>query len=298
MGVCEALHLPTQTPPYQADVTGLPDLMQTGTCPSRHICECSQPSDRSSHRSHDYFGRIPLQTSTGVRTGAIRSCSSPISQVYANLRCGTCTRLKRRLLLHRSSRGAAQRSRMENYFRTCRCRPLEVLVSFTPMVGRLVATRARALTEALHARACTQVEFHLNPERMAADRMLLEVTRENDGWVPIATVLSFPRMRKLCHPQVGRPRRLQRGSETQGLLPRSVNSDRRLRPRSRRVGRAAGAVSSIIPAAPPLQHVPALPRASQPKVTPASRSIAACVPYLLISRHDLLSSLRGNMLRH
>ena len=42
----------------------------------------------------------------------------------------------------------------------------------------------------------------------------------------------------LCHPQAGRPRRLQRGSETQGLLPRSVNSDRRPRPRSRRVGRA------------------------------------------------------------
>ena len=40
-------------------------------------------------------------------------------------------------------------------------------------------------------------------------------------------------------PPAGRPpRRLQRGSETQGLLPRSVNSDRRPRPRSRRVGRA------------------------------------------------------------
>ena len=42
----------------------------------------------------------------------------------------------------------------------------------------------------------------------------------------------------LCHPQVSRPRRPQRGSETQGLLPRSVNSDRRPRPRSRRAGRA------------------------------------------------------------
>jgi hypothetical protein len=42
----------------------------------------------------------------------------------------------------------------------------------------------------------------------------------------------------LCHPQAGRPRRLQRGSEAQGLLPRSVNSDRRPRPRSRRAGRA------------------------------------------------------------
>ena len=34
----------------------------------------------------------------------------------------------------------------------------------------------------------------------------------------------------LCHPQVGRPRRLQRGSETQGLLPRSFGSDRRATP--------------------------------------------------------------------
>ena len=34
----------------------------------------------------------------------------------------------------------------------------------------------------------------------------------------------------LCHPQVGRPRRLQRGSETQGLLLRSFGSDRRATP--------------------------------------------------------------------
>ena len=36
---CGALKLSTQTPPYQAGVAGLPDLMQTGACPSRrHVC--------------------------------------------------------------------------------------------------------------------------------------------------------------------------------------------------------------------------------------------------------------------
>ena len=34
----------------------------------------------------------------------------------------------------------------------------------------------------------------------------------------------------LCHPQVSRPRRPQRGLETQGLLPRSFGSDRRATP--------------------------------------------------------------------
>ena len=35
------------------------------------------------------------------------------------------------------------------------------------------------------------------------DSFLMEQASVYDGWVPIATVLSFPRMRKLCHPQVG-----------------------------------------------------------------------------------------------
>lgn len=48
----------------------------------------------------------------------------------------------------------------------------------------------------------SQVEFYLEQERMASDRFLIEQARDHDGYVPIATILSFPRMRKLVHPQV------------------------------------------------------------------------------------------------
>lgn len=47
-----------------------------------------------------------------------------------------------------------------------------------------------------------QTEWFLDPSRMAADRFLIEQARDNAGFVPIATLLSFPRMRKLCHPQI------------------------------------------------------------------------------------------------
>jgi len=47
-----------------------------------------------------------------------------------------------------------------------------------------------------------QVEFYLDPSRMASDRFLIEQARDHCGFVPIGTLLSFPRMRKLCHPQI------------------------------------------------------------------------------------------------
>ena len=49
-----------------------------------------------------------------------------------------------------------------------------------------------------------QVEWYLSSSRLAADRFLSEQARDHDGWIPIATLLSFPRMRKLCHPQARR----------------------------------------------------------------------------------------------
>ena len=38
-------------------------------------------------------------------------------------------------------------------------------------------------------------------EQLAADRFLYETAADHDGWIPVQTLLSFPRMRKLCHPQ-------------------------------------------------------------------------------------------------
>ena len=61
------------------------------------------------------------------------------------------------------------------------------------------SVRRKSLAE----RIIAQAEYYLGSERMAADSFLMEQASVYDGWVPIATVLSFPRMRKLCHPQVG-----------------------------------------------------------------------------------------------
>ena len=61
------------------------------------------------------------------------------------------------------------------------------------------SVRRKSLAE----RIIAQAEYYLGSERMAADSFLMELASVYDGWVPIATVLSFPRMRKLCHPQVG-----------------------------------------------------------------------------------------------
>ncbi|KAJ1617408.1 hypothetical protein T492DRAFT_850107 [Pavlovales sp. CCMP2436] len=48
----------------------------------------------------------------------------------------------------------------------------------------------------------SQVEYYLNPARMAADQFLIEQAEENGGYVNIATLLSFPRLRKLVSPQI------------------------------------------------------------------------------------------------
>uniref|UniRef100_A0A7S3ANS8 HTH La-type RNA-binding domain-containing protein n=1 Tax=Haptolina ericina TaxID=156174 RepID=A0A7S3ANS8_9EUKA len=64
---------------------------------------------------------------------------------------------------------------------------------------RAAAVRRMTLPEKIR----TQVEWYLDADRMAADRFLVEQARDHDGWVPIGSLLSFPRMRKLCHPQLG-----------------------------------------------------------------------------------------------
>lgn len=92
---------------------------------------------------------------------------------------------------------------------------------------RLPSVRRMTLAE----RIKSQIEWYLDPDRMAADRFLVEQARQtlspvsnallspthafiispfssrvlciqardHSDWVPISQVLSFPRMRKLCH---------------------------------------------------------------------------------------------------
>ena len=60
-----------------------------------------------------------------------------------------------------------------------------------------LAVRRKTLAE----RICSQVEYYLECDRMSSDRFLYETSCDHDGWIPIPTLLSFPRMRKLCHPQ-------------------------------------------------------------------------------------------------
>jgi hypothetical protein len=55
----------------------------------------------------------------------------------------------------------------------------------------------------LSEKIVSQVEYYLEPARMAADRFLLQEAHDNDGFVPIGVLLTFPRMRKLVHPQIG-----------------------------------------------------------------------------------------------
>ena len=55
----------------------------------------------------------------------------------------------------------------------------------------------------LAEKICSQVEWYLSESRLQADRFLYETSCDHDGWIPLQTLLSFPRMRKLCHPQVG-----------------------------------------------------------------------------------------------
>ncbi|EOD29371.1 hypothetical protein EMIHUDRAFT_449888 [Emiliania huxleyi CCMP1516] len=49
---------------------------------------------------------------------------------------------------------------------------------------------------------CTQVEWYLTRRDVAGDGFLMEQLSDPDGWVPISTLCAFPRMRKLCHPQL------------------------------------------------------------------------------------------------
>jgi hypothetical protein len=45
------------------------------------------------------------------------------------------------------------------------------------------------------------VEWYLTRVTSAADGFMMEQLLDHDGWMPIATLLAFPRMQKLCHPQ-------------------------------------------------------------------------------------------------
>ena len=47
-----------------------------------------------------------------------------------------------------------------------------------------------------------QVEWYLSHNKIVTDRFLAELSKDHEGWIPIASLLSFPRMRKLCHPQI------------------------------------------------------------------------------------------------
>ena len=47
-----------------------------------------------------------------------------------------------------------------------------------------------------------QVEWYLTRRDVAGDGFLMEQLTDPDGWVPISTLCAFPRMRKLCHPQL------------------------------------------------------------------------------------------------
>ena len=69
--------------------------------------------------------------------------------------------------------------------------------------SRLSADGAKVRRKTLAEKICSQVEWYLEPEQLQADRFLFEATVDHDGWIPVQTLLSFPRMRKLCHPQVG-----------------------------------------------------------------------------------------------
>ena len=60
------------------------------------------------------------------------------------------------------------------------------------------AARRKTLPE----RVMQQVEWYLSGNKIVTDRFLAELSKDHDGWVPIASLLSFPRMRKLCHPQI------------------------------------------------------------------------------------------------
>lgn len=63
---------------------------------------------------------------------------------------------------------------------------------------RMGYVRRRTLSEKI----CAFAEWVLEPPRLASDRFLFEVCSDHEGYVPVATLVALPRMRKLCHPQV------------------------------------------------------------------------------------------------
>ena len=80
----------------------------------------------------------------------------------------------------------------------------EALASSAELVVRAPAADTSSVRrKTLAEKICSQVEFYLDEKRLASDRFLYETTCDHDGWIPVSTLLSFPRMRKLCHPQVG-----------------------------------------------------------------------------------------------
>ena len=55
----------------------------------------------------------------------------------------------------------------------------------------------------LAARVVRQVEFYLSKEHLQHDGYLNELMAENEsGWIRLADLLAFPRMKTLCLPQV------------------------------------------------------------------------------------------------
>ena len=78
-----------------------------------------------------------------------------------------------------------------------------------------IQVRRKTLAEKI----CSQVEWYLDGERFSSDRFLYETSCDHDGWIPVCTLLSFPRMRKLCHPQAGAVAHVLSSSATVEVSP-------------------------------------------------------------------------------
>ena len=61
------------------------------------------------------------------------------------------------------------------------------------LVGLLTPRRPACLPDPGSAAASWQVEWYLSRNKVATDRFLAELSKDHDGWVPIASLLSFPR---------------------------------------------------------------------------------------------------------
>ena len=69
------------------------------------------------------------------------------------------------------------------------------------VVKRPSSSASLVRRKTLAEKICSQVEWYLDEKRLASDRFLYETSCDHDGWIPVSTLLSFPRMRKLCYPQ-------------------------------------------------------------------------------------------------